>query len=305
MKYFVTGATGHLGQLVVKELSKLTAIPNIRLGVHTPAKAEQFRQQGYEIARIDYQDRQSMVNAFKQVDVLIYIPSMNYEIKGRIDEFENSLFAAKTAGVSTIIDVSFIADQFNNPFQMASYYAYLPARLASSSFQYAVIKNSLYADPLIPYLPELIDRHNVIYPIGDQAMSFISRQDSAEAIANVAVKPYLHDHGQNYLLTMKQNYNMIELSSIMTEITGKPIGYYPVTIQEFADIYRSEGDGDELASMYRAAAMGLMAEVTADFQHITGHVPQTMTDFLQENYQKWLGWWLNLTAQFGVTWLDR
>ena len=57
----------------------------------------------------------------------------------------------------------FIADQPNNPFQMAGYYAYLPARLAGTKLNYAVIKNSLYADPLVLYLPELIERqkHNL------------------------------------------------------------------------------------------------------------------------------------------------
>lgn len=102
----------------------------------------------------------------------------------------------KEAGVKHLVDVSFMADQANNPFQMAGYYAYLPARLAFSKLSYAVVKNSLYADPLVPYLPELIARGNVIYPVGDQAMSFISRKDSAEAIANVAVRPYLRDKGQ-------------------------------------------------------------------------------------------------------------
>lgn len=64
---------------------------------------------------------------------------------------------------------------------MAGYYAYLPARLASSGLEYAVVKNSLYADPLVLYLPELIERHNIIYPVGDQAMSFI--------FAKIALKP--------------------------------------------------------------------------------------------------------------------
>ena len=162
----------------------------------------------------------------------------------------------------------------------------MPARLAGSGLNYAVVKNALYADPLVPYLPELIARHNVIYPIGDQAMSFISREDSAEAMANIAVKPYLRDYGQNYLLTMKQNYNMVELSSIMSQVTGEQIGYAPVSLQEFTDIYRSEGDGDELASMYHAAALGLMDEVTNDFQHITGHAPQGMKEYLSRHYQK-------------------
>lgn len=280
----ITGATGHLGQKVVAELNKLVPSRDIRLGVHTPKKAANLVAAGFDIAAIDYADTETLIQAFAGVDVLIYIPSLTYEVQGRINEFENTLTAMEKDRVKTIVDVSFFADQYNNPFQMAGYYAYLPARLASSHFQYAVVKNSLYADPLVPYLPELIERHNVIYPIGDQQMSFISRQDSAEAIAKVAVKEYLRDHGQNYLLTMKQNYSMDELAQIMSQVTGKKIGYAPVSLQEFADIYRSEGDGDELASMYKAAAMGLMNDVTDDFQHITGHEPQGMRDFLKENY---------------------
>lgn len=289
MQYFITGATGHLGSKVVAELRKL--VPKdpkdaIRLGVHTPAKAAGLKNAGYQLAAINYTDTSTMVCAFQGVDVLIYIPSLTYDVQDRINEFENTLTAMKTAGVKNIVDVSFIADQFNNPFQMAGYYAYLPARLASSPFGYAVIKNALYADPLVPYLPELIQRQNVIYPVGDQAMSFISRQNSATAIAHVAVKDYLRDHGQNYLLTMKQNYNMVELSTIMTKVTGQPIGYSPVSIREFADIYRFEGDGDELASMYAAAARGLMDKTTDDFQRITGHLPQDMFSFLSQKYHK-------------------
>ena len=284
MKYLITGASGHLGSKVITELGKLVPKNDIRLGVHTPTKAVAFQRAGYQVVAIDYADISTMMTAFTGIDVLIYIPSLTYEIRGRINEFENTLSAMTSAGVKNIVDVSFIADQYNTPFQMASYYAYLPARLASSPFSYPVIKNSLYADPLVPYLPELIQRQNIIYPVGDQAMSFISRQDSAEAIANVAVKRYLRDRGQNYLLTMKQNYNMVELSTIMTKVTGQQIGYAPTTLKEFADIYRSEGDGDELASMYHAAALGLMDATTADFQHITGHTPQTMTEFLASNY---------------------
>lgn len=284
MKYLITGATGHLGQYVVQELNKRTARKDIRVGVHNPAKAAKFRDSGYELATIDYHDVNLMVNAFKGIDVLIYIPSITYQVKDRINEFENTLTAMMKAGVKNIVDVSFIADQFNNPFQMAGYYAYLPARLASTGLKYAVVKNSLYADPLIPYLPELIARQNIIYPVGDQAMSFISRQDSAEAIANVAVKPYLRDKGQNYLLTMSKNYVMPELSYIMTKVTGKKIGYDPVSVKQFAAIYQAEGDGNELASMYQAAAMGLMDTVTDDFAHITGHQPMNMEEFLTKNY---------------------
>ncbi len=110
-----------------------------------------------------------MTKAFTGQDVVIYIPSRTYSVLQRITEFENSIEALKAAKVENVIFVSFFADQENNPFQMSPYYGYAPRKLAGSGLHYAVIKNSLYADPLVPYLPELIERKHLIYPVGKQA----------------------------------------------------------------------------------------------------------------------------------------
>lgn len=195
------------------------------------------------------------------------------------------LAAAKHYQVKSFLFVGFFADQENNPFTMSGFYAYVPRRLAASGLHYSVVKNALYADPLVPYLPELIHRHNVIYPVADQSLSFISRHDSATAIASLATKPAMRDHGQVYYLTMQHNYNMVELSTIMTKVTGKAIGYQPVSLQQFAQIYAAEGDGSELGSMYAGGAKGLLATSTYDFHRLTGQMPTMMTDFLKTHYQ--------------------
>lgn len=49
MKYTITAATGHLGREVVKELSKLTDVKNIRLAVRSPQKAADLAEAGYEV----------------------------------------------------------------------------------------------------------------------------------------------------------------------------------------------------------------------------------------------------------------
>ncbi|MGF2942702.1 NmrA family NAD(P)-binding protein [Enterococcus xiangfangensis] len=286
MKYTITGATGHLGSIVLQDMIKLVGANNIRAAVHTPAKATGLAEQGVEVVEIDYLDTDTMTTTFKGTDVLIYIPSKTYDVLQRVTEFENTLTAMKEADVNEIIFVSFCADQENNPFTMSAYYGYVPRRLAASGLNYAVIKNSLYADPLVPYLPELIERKNLIYPVGNEALSFIAQEDSAEAIAQLAVKPELRNNGQVYTVTQKQHYTMVELGKIMTEVTGKPIGYAPVSVAEFAEIYASDGDGAELGSMYQAGAMGLMDLVTDDFEKITGHDPISMIDFLTLHYHK-------------------
>lgn len=36
----------------------------------------------------------------------------------------------------------------------------------------------------------------------------------------------------------------------MSRVTGREIGYNPVSVKKFGEIYAEEGDGQELASMY-------------------------------------------------------
>lgn len=285
MKYLITGASGHLGQKVVANLRTMTAEANIRLGIHNMKKRDLFEGFGGEISHLDYHDPDTVNKSFTDVDVLVYIPSITYNLSDRIDEFENVLAGAQRNKVGSFIFVSFFADQMNNPFQMSPFYAYVPRRLAGSGLSYAYVRNSLYADPLAPYLPELIERGNVIYPVGDSPMSFISRDDSAKAIASLAVQAVMRDRGQSYLLSMPHNYNMVELSKIMSKVTGKHIGYHPVSLQEFADIYAAEGNGNELASMYAGGAMGLLAETSHAFHRLTGEDPMEMEEYLRKNYQ--------------------
>lgn len=286
MKYTVTGATGNLGSRIVDQLLTKIDKSDIRAIVHTLSKADDLKKKGVEVRQGDYLDVQSMISVLEGTDLLIYVPSKTYLVDQRIQELENTLKAVKAAKVAKIVFVSFLADQENNPFVMAPYYHSPPSRLASSGLDYAIVKNALYADPLIPYLPELIEREKLIYPIGKEPLSFISLDDSAEAIVQVALTPELRDKGQIYLLSQKENYTMYRLGEIMTDVTGEQIGYEPVTLDEFAEIYESDGDSKELSSMYQGGAMGLLGAVSDDFRQITGHDPEGMPEFLQKYYRK-------------------
>lgn len=284
-KYAVTGSTGNLGKRVINELLNSNKASDITAAVHSLTKASSMTKLGVNIQAIDYLNPQTMVPVFEPIDVLVYIPSKTYNIVQRVQELENVLSAMKSANINQMVFVSFYADQENNPFAMSGYYGYAPRRLAAAGINYAVLKNALYADPLIPYLPELIKRQALIYPVGHQKMSFISYANSAKAIAKVATTPQLRENGQIYTLTQTQALDMNTLGRLMTTVTGHKIGYQPVSVTEFAEIYAAEGDGVELASMYRAGGMGLFNIVTNDFATITGQQPTDMLTFLKQHYQ--------------------
>ncbi|MFD1418481.1 NAD(P)H-binding protein [Companilactobacillus keshanensis] len=282
MKYIITGATGHLGSKILKEVQKLVPNSEISVGVHTVSKAKNLADQGLEVLPIDYLNENIMIESLTNKDVFVYVPSKSHDSFSRVTELENVINAAEKAHVGHILAMGFIADQENNPFDLSAFYGYLPRRLAESDLNFTIIKNSLYADPLIPYLPELIERKNVIYPIGKEALTFISLEDSAQAFAKVATSDKLRKNGKIYTLTQSRNYTMPELAQVLTYVSGHKIGYQPVTLQEFSDMYNQNGEGHMLGSMYQAGSMGLLNVVSDDYQEIMGHPATDLQEFLKK-----------------------
>lgn len=280
MNYLVTGASGHLGHQIVEHLiPKLQKDDHLFGLVHRPRPADDI-----EYRPADFMDLDSLKRAFQEINVLVYIPSKTYVTADRLQELKNVIAAARDQHVDSLVAMSFIADQANNPFVMAPFYHQMPNLLAQSGLNYVILKDALYADPLIPYLPELIDRQAIIYPVGDQKMAFIAIDDCAEAFAAAATNPTIRSSQQTYTLSQETAYTMPELAAIMSKVTGQPIGYQPVTTKEFGQIYAEDGDGDELASMYAGGAMGLLSTTTNDFEFITGRQPIDMENFLTTNY---------------------
>lgn len=286
MKYLITGATGHLGKHIFDELIKLVPSSDVTAGVHTISKAQHIVDAGANVEAIDFLNEDTLITAFQNKDVLIYIPSKSHDSFSRVSELENVIKAAQKAQVGHILAMGFIADQENNPFDLSAFYGYLPRRLASSGIPYTIVKNALYADPLVPYLPELIERKNVIYPMKDQALSFISLEDSSKAFAKVAATKELLKNGKIYTLTQDQNYTMPQLAEVLSEVAGSEIGYQPVSLDEFAQIYNEGNEGHMLSSMYDAGGRGLLNIISNDYQKIMGHSAMPLKEFLVKNYQE-------------------
>lgn len=286
MKYIITGATGHLGSQIFNELIKLVPSADVTAGVHTVTKAKHIADAGSNVVPIDFMVEDSLISAFNNKDVLIYVPSKSHDSYSRVTELENVIKAAQRAKVRHILAMGFIADQVNNPFDLSAFYGYLPRRLASSKISYTIVRNGLYADPLVPYLPELIERGNVIYPMKDQALSFISLGDSSKAFAKVAATKSLLKNGKIYTLTQDRNYTMPELAQVLSEVSGEKLGYAPVTLEEFANLYNEGNEGHMLSSMYDAGGRGLLNVVSDDYQTVMGHKATSLPDFLKANYQK-------------------
>lgn len=105
MKYLITGATGNLGEKVTRWLRTMTSEDNIRVGIHNLKKADKFSDLAVEKVKLDYFDLDTLEKAVDGIDLVIYIPSITYNLQKRITEFENILQVVKKAKTKLIFVV--------------------------------------------------------------------------------------------------------------------------------------------------------------------------------------------------------
>ncbi|MCY1591287.1 SDR family oxidoreductase [Staphylococcus pettenkoferi] len=281
MNILLTGATGHLGTHITEQAIE-AQIPHFHIGVRNTNKVPDEWTQSVNVRMLDYFDKDKMVKAFENIDLVIFIPSIIHPSFKRLPEVENLVAAAQEAQVSHIMFIGYYADQHNNPFHMSPYFGYAERLLASSPIDYTYVRMAMYMDPLVPYLPELKERGKLIYPVGEGKINYISRADIAKGVVALLQQP--GKWGQRYLLA-GYAYTMRELADILSEVADSPIQYDPVTREEFGEMYdEPQGFGPLLASMYQAGEMGLLDQTSDDFERLTGERPMPFKDYLKQHY---------------------
>src|SRR4051794_12186458 len=100
-KILVTGATGHLGRAVIKNLLTHLSAENVVGSARQPEKAADIAAMGVEVRRADYTDYDLLVQAFQGIDKLYLVPAVAFS--DRIAQHGNVIRAACAAGVEHIV----------------------------------------------------------------------------------------------------------------------------------------------------------------------------------------------------------
>src|SRR6478735_6113843 len=95
--YAITGATGHLGRLVVAELlARGVPASDVVALARTPEKATDLATRGVTVRRADYSDPATLGAALDGVDVLLLVSGS--EVGRRMPQHAAVIEAAKAAG---------------------------------------------------------------------------------------------------------------------------------------------------------------------------------------------------------------
>ena len=98
----VTGATGHLGRLVVEELlARGVTASDVVAVVRSPEKAADLAARGVQVRHGDYDQPQTLVTALAGADRLLLVSGS--EVGCRVPQLSAVIAAAKAAGLQRIV----------------------------------------------------------------------------------------------------------------------------------------------------------------------------------------------------------
>lgn len=288
MNVHVMGGAGRLGRRVVDRLLA-SAEPGERVAacVRAPEKASGAATRGAEVRKADYDDPATMREAFEGADVLVLIPTFA-PVEERILQHAAALTAAKDAGVGRVVFTGFQAASIESRFIVAPFMIYAECKLRQSGLDWTILRNGLYADPLVDYAPEIAETGRIPYPAGEGRAAYICRDDLAAAAAAACRRP--ESAGRTYELTGREAVSIAELAGILTRVTGSPVRYEPASDHEFERMCEAPDIPAyvprALVTLYHAVAAGEFERVTDHVETLTGRPPERLETYLARHLKR-------------------
>ena len=288
-KILITGATGHLGGIVIREIIRRQGAEQVAALVRDPSKAVDLDAMHVDLRKGDYTDVVSLKAAFSGVDKIYFVSSSSMPDIG--EQHHNVINAASESGVKHVVYVSGIR-AINGPSaipEIAQAYADTEERLKASGLVYTILVHGIYADQLAEWIPprKTIDSRFFSLPAGDGKAVYPTREDLALAGAEV-ITGKGHEN-KTYYLTGNRSTSFYDVADKLSKLTETNITYTPIPQEVYIRQLKEQG-ADE-AAIHRLLQY-MTAYTNGEFDHhdpslemLLHRTPVTLTDFLKSLYR--------------------
>ncbi|WP_408095793.1 SDR family oxidoreductase [Peredibacter sp. HCB2-198] len=280
----VTGASGHLGQLVLEEL--LTKYKGkVIAGSRKVEKLQKFKDRGAEIREVDFNHPDDLTQSFKNVDKLFIISTDSLAVPGeRLRQHLAAVKAAKAAGVKHIVYTS-----LNNPDKVKIFFGPdhkgTEDAILGSGLEYTILRNNWYMQNLDESVKHALEAGVLVTSTGAGKVGFITREDCA----HVAVAALMNGDFHHSILdvTNEQSVSYPEIAQILSEISGKEIKFKDVSKAQIEKAYTDMGLPSfvvELIATYEESVCDHQLDIKNNIvRELTGKSPTSLKDYLKGN----------------------
>jgi NAD(P)H dehydrogenase (quinone) len=280
MSIVVTGATGHLGRLVVEALLQrgVPAGEIVAAGRNTDRLAD-LADRGVQVRRIDFTDPATLTEAFTGADRVLLVSSS--EVGRRAEQHRNAIDAAKEAGV-TLLAYTSIAQADTTAMLLAAEHQATEQYLRESGVPFTLLRNGWYLENYTAQLPVALEHGAIIGSAGEGRVSAATRADYADAAA--AVLTGEGHAGKAYELGGDQAFTLPELAAEITRQTGTEVTYRDLPVAEYTQVLVGAGLPEPAAAVFADSDLGIargeLLVESGDLSRLTGRPTTSLADGL-------------------------
>ena len=281
-KYLITLASSHFGTIAIDFLLKEIPSKNIIATVRDAKKGEKLKEKGIEIRIADYSKPETLKEAFKGVDKLLFISGIPGQAVPRDVQHKNVIEAAKACGIKYIAYTSLINCE-KNPAILSGDHKATEKMLKESGIKYTLLRNNWYLenDELLWKLcaNEGKDLYNAL---GEQKIGYALRREYAEAAAKIIAKK---NPKEIYELTGKPR-TLKEVGETLKKIAKKDFKIVDVPKEKMAEKMKEAGYPEYILGtwsfMINDYLKGCLNFESNDLKEALGREPTSLEDGLKE-----------------------
>lgn len=264
----VTGATGHLGRLVIEALLKKLPAREIAGAARNPEKAKDLAARGVEVRRADYSKPETLRTAFAGAHKLLFVSSS--EVGQRVSQHAAVVQAAKEAGVNLLAYTSILRAETSR-LALAAEHKFTEETIRASGLPYAFLRNGWYLENYTENLAPALQRGALVGSANGGRIAAAARADYADAAVAVLTGPV---EKKVYELAGDHPFTMSELAAEVSRQAGKLVAYRDLP----PDQYRAVLTGAGLPASYAAllvdadvqVARGELDDSTGELRRLIG-----------------------------------
>jgi uncharacterized protein YbjT (DUF2867 family) len=229
-----------------------------------------------DAARLDYADATTIAPALDGVSAMVLMaPPLDATAPTLLAPV---MAAAKAANLAHVVFISAFGVNHNEQAPLRI----VEQLVMESGVPYTIVRLNFFMENFSEgFLAAGIRGQNAIHlAAGEGRTSFLSVRDAAAAVVAILQRP---PAGQEFDLTGPTALDHAEAARLVSEASGRPVTYHPLTEDQMLDGARAHGMPEPvvayLGALYGVVRGGFAAGVTDDFRAITGREPLTFESF--------------------------
>ena len=270
MTIVITGATGHLGRLVVESLlAKGVAPSEIVAGGRNTDKLADLAEQGVTVVPLDYTKPETLDAAFAGATQVLLISAS--EPGNRVALHAAAIDAARRAGVEHLVYTS-APKATTSALILAPEHKATEELIAASGIPATILRNGWYTENYTNTVEQARQSGEIVASVGDGRVASASRKDYAEAAAVVLTDAATR--GKVYELSGDTAWDYDEFAAAVSEVTGRPVAFRNVTPEEHTAILSGfgldAGTVGFVVALDQNTKAGLLGETSGELGQLIG-----------------------------------